>query len=277
MLRSLINRISWLSLDVVFGGLAGMYFFSRFLRVEIEPLAYLLLGMSIWGIYTLDHLIDARKIPVGSTPDRHQFHIRNKGWLSWLLVLVLIAGLVLGYLVFGKSLDLLWAIFLGVLILGIMAMLRKFSQKLAWLKEISTAFFYVLGISWLPIWNVDPIDLTWEFGAIWISYFVLALLNLLMLTYQDKEKDKAEGSLSLLSFVSQQRFASILRGIVVGLILGLLLFFLFALSFYKAFIMILLAMAVVHYLSFYSSKISVAQSRQQMELSFLLPAILFFI
>ena len=276
MLQSIYQRISWLSLDVVSGALAGMLFFARLFRAEIEMEAYLLLGGAVWIIYTLDHLLDAEKIPSGSSADRHGYHLRNKRslWVAWgLVVIACISG---GIWVFGWTMVLYLALGLAVLILGVIALLRKFEKSAAWLKELSNALFYVVGISWLPIYFADSVEFNLPSICLAILYFGLAFLNLLMLSSMDAEDDELKGFNSIASFLPEKKIIRSIRLLALGMIVLCLLAGIFFLSFYRVFALLLLLMIGWHYLSFFGKNREVQQNRQKMELVFSLPWILLF-
>jgi hypothetical protein len=53
--------------------MAGMKFFADLLEVNLSLLVYILLGMAVWCIYTLDHLWDAKSISGKASTKRHVF------------------------------------------------------------------------------------------------------------------------------------------------------------------------------------------------------------
>ena len=72
--RKILLYLNLLSLDVVLGAMAGMLFFSDLLEVNIAGSVYFLLGLAVWSIYTLDHLMDARSAINKPQSPRHQLH-----------------------------------------------------------------------------------------------------------------------------------------------------------------------------------------------------------
>jgi hypothetical protein len=63
-----------LSLDVVAGAVAGALFFGEILQVQLSFSVLTALGLTVWIIYTLDHLRDAKQILNVASTDRHRFH-----------------------------------------------------------------------------------------------------------------------------------------------------------------------------------------------------------
>lgn len=254
--------------------MAGMLFFSRLLRVPLFWEAYVLLGMAVWCIYTADHLLDSRKLPVGSSEDRHQFHRNHFKALVISLFIVGGIGLYGAIAYFGFSPELFLGAGLGMLILGIMLMIRKFVAKNVWLKELSSAVFYVVGISWLPWFQVDPIEYSWTALMLTMVYMGLAYLNLMMLSSLDSEKDKEYGFNSISAFLSPSKHMKLIHQLAILLLVitAISLFILSSLQ--RIFPAILLIMLFFHYLSFFNPKLSSAQKRMRMEAAFLVPAIL---
>jgi len=56
--------INVLSLDVVAGAMVSALFFARIFKVQILPWGVLALGLTVWTIYTTDHLVDAKRVNI---------------------------------------------------------------------------------------------------------------------------------------------------------------------------------------------------------------------
>ncbi|WPR75395.1 hypothetical protein [Algoriphagus sp. NG3] len=273
-LFKIYQRITWLSLDVVLGAMAGMLFFARALRVELDWQAYALLGMAVWCIYTADHLMDARKLAVDHPQDRHHFHLIYQKPLLGMLGVVGCLGLVWAVQFFGFSQELFFGAGLGLVILGIMLAVRKLAAKKVRLKELSSAIFYVIGISWLPWYETPEIDYPWTAFGLTLLYMGLAYLNLIMLSSLDKDTDSQSGFSSIATHLTQEKLNPKIHQLAIGLILVALIGLLLVNSLYRIFPSLLLLMLLVHYLSFFKSGSSHEQIRMRMEITFLIPAIL---
>ena len=277
ILLNFYRWFTWLSGDVVLGAMAGMLFFAKLLRAEIGWEVYGLLGMAVWCIYTADHLLDSRKITQGSPLDRHLVHRIYGKTLRYMLGGIGMLGLIWAISLFGFGPELLIGVGLGVGILGLMLFIRKLGKNLVWTKELSTAVFYVIGISWYGWFQTESVDFRWEPIAITLIYMVLAYLNLLMLSCLDAAKDKLAGFESLGTVLSPVKLILIIRKLALALILlaffGFILFF----SFYRLYSCLLLIMALVHYLSFFNAKLTIEAVRMRMEAAFMIPLLLLFI
>jgi hypothetical protein len=230
--------------------------------------------MAVWCIYTADHLLDARKLQVGSSIDRHKFHLNHFKALIFSLFIVGGIGLYGAITYFGFSPELFLGSGLGILILGIMLIIRKFVAKNVWLKELSSAVFYVIGIAWLPWYQVDPIEYSWTALILTIVYMGLAYLNLMMLSSLDSDKDKEYGFNSISTLLSPGKHLRIIQQLAILLIIISILSLVLLNSLQRIFPAILLVMLFIHYLSFFKSNLKSGQIRMRMEAAFLIPAIL---
>jgi hypothetical protein len=271
--KSIWKYVSLLSLDVVFGAMAGMLFFSRLLRVDHTPEIYLLLGMAVWCIYTGDHLLDARQAERLVSP-RHQFHRKYKNLLFTSLLILIFSGVFGAISVFGWGKELILSVALGAFIVMTMILLRKAGKAAGFLKEFSTAVFYVLGVAWIPLLRMDLLEFNWKISAFVVIYILLALLNLLMLSVLDRSDDQDQGFSSAASRIDPFQLVGAIRRLNFLLIFLCLGGFIFLNSFFRPYACMLLLMALVHYLSFFNSEIGNEAKRKRMEASFLLPWLL---
>ena len=254
--------------------MAGMLFFERALRVELNWQEYALLGMAVWCIYTADHLMDARKLAVEHAEDRHHFHLIYQKPLLLMLGIVGCIGLYWAIKFFGFSQELFFGAGLGVVILAIMLAVRKLASKQVRLKELSSAIFYVIGISWLPWYEAPAIDYTWTAFGLTLLYMGLAYLNLIMLSSLDKDSDSESGFSSIATIIPQEKLNPRIHQLAIGLVLVALIGLLLVNSLYRIFPGLALLMLLVHYLSFFKSGSSPEQIRMRMEIAFLIPAIM---
>lgn len=272
-LQSVYRLISRLSLDVVAGAVAGLLFFSRLFHTDMNPAVFQLLGMAVWCIYTLDHILDARKL---SSPgsSRHTFYHRYGGILWFFVVPTVLFGLLLAYRILGLGKELYFSLGLGIAILLTMLLLRKAGQAAGMIKEFSTAVFYVLGIAWLPLLRMEAIDWAWQNLIFIPAYIALAFLNLLMLSFLDRKEDARQGFASAALTFEPRRLLGWIRKLVFALIFLSLAGFILLPSFYRPFACLLLLMTLIHYLSFFHAGISTEAKRGRMEAAFMLPLLL---
>ena len=228
-MKEFYRWFTWLSGDVVVGAMAGMLFFSKLLRVDISWEIYGLLGVAVWCIYTLDHLVDSQKINADAALDRHLVHRIYSKSLWWMLGGIAGIGIVWAVVLLGFEKKLLIALGLVFLILGVMYGLKK--KIKIWGKELVIATFYMVGISWYSWVQFAWVDFRWELVSLTLSYFLIAFLNLLMLSSLDLSKDKKAGFHSIATLISPNKLIPLIRKLALAILLMSFFGFIFFFSF----------------------------------------------
>jgi hypothetical protein len=272
--NSPLKYISWLSIDVVFGAMAGMLFFEELFHASLQWPAYVLLALAVWCIYTLDHLLDVRMNSLAIS-ERRTFHLTHWKTLAFLLSIAVILGLVGAFWWFSWGKELQLTLALASMILGSKVLIRKAGP--GWMKELSISLFYVVGIVWLPLLRSNGIDLDWQDLAFLPVYVSLAFLNLLMLSFLDQDEDQKNGFFSAISSLHPVKLIQWIRILAFVNIFISLAGFIMLSSFYRPYACILLLIGLVHYLTFFQAGLSSEQKRMRMEASFMLPVLLFFL
>lgn len=183
LLLKFYHYINVLSLDVVAGAVIGCLFFAGIFEVSVSFFSLAALALTVWIIYTLDHLRDAMFISQMASTDRHRFHQEYFRRITAMLLLIVLVDLVLIWfvpervLVAGVALSIMIAIYLGL------------QRYLKFLKEFFVAGLYTAGIL-LPsiiyvMYDLHPIDLLLP-----AMYFVLAWMNLLLFSLIDFSEDQ---------------------------------------------------------------------------------------
>jgi hypothetical protein len=263
--------LSWLSIDVVVGSMAGMYFFMELFYTHLEWPAFVLLGLAVWSIYTFDHLMDVQQSQT-ALPSRRYFHHTIQKSLWVILGATSIIGFIGAYFWFGWGKELQLTLILALMILGSRVLIRKIGP--AWMKELSIALFYVIGISWLPILRAESVDITLLPLLFMPVYILLAFLNLLMLSFLDRDEDAKSGYFSIASTMPAQGILLLIRRLSFGLIFLSLAAFILLPSFYRPFSCVVLLIILVHYLAFFGANLNPIQKRQRMEIAFWIPWVL---
>src|SRR5688572_30353881 len=143
--------INILSLDIVAGAVFCALFFSSLLNVHMLPYAIISLALTVWIIYTADHLRDARKIRHRAATARHQFHQRHFRSLSIVLIIVMAIDSI--FILFMREPVLVWGTILAVAAL-IYLIIQRYLKVL---KEWFVASIYTCGVL-LPSVSVTPLE-----------------------------------------------------------------------------------------------------------------------
>jgi len=268
------NYFQWLSLDVVLGACAGLFFFQHLLELSFTPVVYVLMGLAVWGIYTFDHLMDARNIEGRASSARHLFHqVHFKKLLIWLF-LVGVVGLYLAFNFINFSRLISFGLLLGTMIVGNIMLLKFLGKRLTFLKELTTAAFYTAGITLVPLIRFVNGGLPRVFWFFAFGYFVMAWFNLLLLAYMDKDSDQRDKMGSIVNTFGESVTHNLLLVILcLGMLYMISLFFILR-SFYYVYIVLLLIMFLIHALAFIRPNKSKESVRRQIDASYMLPFVL---
>ena len=209
-----------LSLDVALGALASGSMVLWLYQVNMPLTWWFALPLSVWLIYTADHLLDVyRLFEKPAHTRRHRFHQHHfKAVLGvWLVLLIL--GLA-GVIYWGPPQLLLFGLGMGgltALHLGLVAWVGDKESPLVW-KETGVGGIYSLGI-WGGIWVLHPELVDLKSLCFLLQFFFLAMINLLIFSLYEEKTDRIQGHSSLIRGIGIQ--AS--RGLVKVLALGVLL------------------------------------------------------
>jgi len=212
---------SILSLDVVTGTLIGAAFVSRLCDVHPGTWFYLALALSVWIIYTADHLVDAWRLKGGAHTFRHRFHYRHFALLVW--VVALLSGVVLWLVLTRLDTRILAGglILAAVCIVYFMALSLLTTRRSLFLqKELTVALIYGAGV-WLGPVVLRGEGLAFEEALLFLMYVLVVWSVVLLYSVIEVEQDHLDGHLTLatrFSVVPCRRLVHLL--IVLALVLG---------------------------------------------------------
>ncbi|GAB3327147.1 hypothetical protein GCM10027429_00620 [Marivirga atlantica] len=188
MLNKLYQYIRAFSLDVVAGAAISARWVGNYFKVDIPSEALLALSITVWLIYTLDHLLDARKVEPQKAFLRHVLHHKNA---PLLFAMVAMMSVVLIFTVQYLSTELFWqGMLLGAIVIGYLFFVHL-RKKPYWGKEWFIAIVYASGIclptqAYLGEFSVDLL-------YFWLQFFFLASINLLIFNMFEYKSDKQFG------------------------------------------------------------------------------------
>ncbi len=197
-----------LSLDIVAGAIICAVFFARVFNVIILPYGLVSLGLTVWVIYTVDHLLDASKLRTAASTSRHRFHQEHFGAL---LVAALLAAVVDGLQLFYIRRS----VFVGGIVLASIVVVYFFVQRrLTFLKESFGAILYAGGVLLIPV-SLKETDLSFLHGMFALQFFLIALTNLLLFSLFDYAPDQRDNHNSLARSFGEQKTRTLIRVLFV--------------------------------------------------------------
>jgi len=209
------RMINILSIDIAVGAMISASFFAQLFDVQMLPQGLISLGLTVWIIYTADHLLDARKLSQAASSERHRFHQRHARILLILITFALVVDLSQIYfirsIVFKAGLGLAFLVVIYFLI----------QQRIGFLKELLGTVLYTAGVLLIPLSvksriSSSDILLILQFGMIvWI--------NLLLFSLIDQPRDEKDSHQSFATSLGQgitKKALVFLFSVSMGLVLS---------------------------------------------------------
>lgn len=208
MIGRAFRIVQILSIDIVIGAVILLRFFCAQFGVTPGWQVQVLLGGSVWLIYTSDHLRDAIKAEVGSR-ERYAFHRIHRRTLHIACVLV---ALGIAPLVLYLPLTVLY-VGLGLAACSFIYLMVQHRLASVMFKEFYVAAVYSCGVMLVPMTLSNEVRLDSLF-----LLFLLTLVNLLMFSWNEHDQDQMDGFDSIATRISSKRLeAIILVLIAIGL------------------------------------------------------------
>ncbi len=240
--------INALSLDVAFGAVFCSGILYKTLNIKADENTQLLLGLSVWLIYTLDHLIDSQKIDETGQSFRHLLHKKYFYAISTIWIIILITT---GYLTLFKipsSIIIPGFALLSFIVFHFLANQYLKPNSFFLGKEVRIAFGFTSGIALAPLILSGKIPL--EVQLVILFIFLLALINLLVFSISEKEYDQKHNLPGIAQLWLENRIRNYIHFFsILCFLLCILLFSLSSVGLFKISV-ILLAMLFVLYFSF---------------------------
>jgi hypothetical protein len=207
-LKAFFKWIHWLSLDVVLGAVGGLAFAFYSTGTPFSIPVALILGVSVWIIYLIDHLGDSLWL---KKPNSSKYRIFTSHRILFTYLIVLLAVLN-GYLIIHY---LPVKIIVAGVILCSLVLLYLFLQQILparfrnyFPKELIISIFYIAAIWFIPLAEAPHRDYV-PLGI----HFLLTLINVLLFSYFERSEDFMNHRGSCFSFLSAPKFRLILTGL----------------------------------------------------------------
>jgi hypothetical protein len=174
--------INLLSIDVAAGAMVSGLFFATIFEVQILPSGLAALGLTVWIIYTTDHLLDAHRLREPASTERHRFHQHFFKQLAFIVVAAVLIDIVLIFLIRKPILI------SGLVLAMIVAIYLLVQRNLKSLKELSATLLYCSGVA-LPALSLINYSPTPYQAILMIQFGITVLCNLLLFSLLDHSED----------------------------------------------------------------------------------------
>lgn len=216
-----------LSLDVAIGSLGAGWMASKVLEQHMHWAWYVCLPLAVWLIYTLDHLMDARRVGAGAHTERHLFHYHYFWPLMgiWLVLAPVCLAVALAFLPVE---GVYFGLAMSGLVAGHLLLVKLIGDTTApWLmKELGVGLIYAVGIWGLPmVLKGDALE--GRHFLYLLQFWLLAMANLLEFSIFEYRIDELDGHTSFVRAIGPEKaertvWAFLTLSVLIGISLMLL-------------------------------------------------------
>ncbi len=215
-----------LSLDILAGVFCGYHFARLILDCDCPPFTPVILCLTVWLIYTLDHLLDARSLKENSIKPVYRWHWDHRFILQPVLLLVGLATIGLSMVYLPTGILLFGGITGSLVILYTIAHQGKPGTHRKYLfKEVWISILYTAGIWGLPLISKGSIPDVSVLLAL-IIYLVLVLVNILLYSLHDYTNDREESQHTMATRFGREVTAHLLRILILSALILIMMAFL---------------------------------------------------
>ena len=188
-----------LSIDIALGACATSSSICYLYGIDIPINSILALGISIWLIYTCDHLMDANRIKKSATSERHHFHQKHFNLLLYIELFFFILAVFLALFFVDNRIRTNG--FILIIISSIYLILERFlgsNKNIFFMKEFVIAIIYSLGLILVPFTlGIERYNTNLAF--MFAELFLIAFSNLILFATFDKDSDANDNLVSAVS------------------------------------------------------------------------------
>ncbi len=198
--------LNLISVDIACGAMVCAAFFAHIFHIQLLHYGIASLGITVWIIYTVDHLLDASRLKGEASTRRHRFHQRYFVLISMVVIIALLIDV---YMVLHVRRQVFsWGLGLAVLVFLYLLLQRWISP----FKEFVAALLYSGGI-FLPAFSLWQGIISGPIIYLMIVFVLTALINLILFSMFDLEEDLKHTQPSLVIFSGEQNAKIILRSL----------------------------------------------------------------
>jgi len=218
--------LHFLSIDIVLGALASSCFAAKLFGSNPGTIWWITLALTVWLLYTGDHMLDAWKHRKKIERDLHYFMMKNRKTLVWSMGVVTVVNMLLIFNLLDQEL-MKYALFLAGLVLLFYAMRHVFRKNR--ILNVPGEFFVMI-LYMAGTWLGPAVALEGDFeaghGMIALIFVGVLLMNLGVISLYDIKLDSRMGIASLANLLGIKRTRNLLLGTGIAIYLVSLLQFL---------------------------------------------------
>jgi 4-hydroxybenzoate polyprenyltransferase len=191
------NFIRLFSLDIIAGALASLVYSSRVMGIDLPWSYYTVLALTVWLIYTADHLMDGAKTLGKSDSEARNFFYKYKIPIILVFLVILVFTFRLSmYRLDEKIIEFGMAPAVAVVIYLLLNRYYGSAPKWFFIKELWIALIYTLAIWGGPVIHAGDVVNPAQILLI-ASFFLVIFGNVLIYSIYEREIDIREDNNSL--------------------------------------------------------------------------------
>lgn len=244
--------LHYLSMDIVLGALASSCFAARLFATDPGLIWWITLALTVWLLYTGDHMLDAWKHRKKIERDLHYFMMKNRKTLVWTMTLVAAGDILLVFNLLGKE-YLKYALVLSGLVLLFYAMRHVFRKNRILMipGEFFVLAFYMAG-TWLGPVVAGDRNFESGHGLVALIFAGVLLMNLGVISLYDMKLDRRLGIASMANLLGVKRTKKLLLGAGLAIyLISILQFLVFEMDRFFQYALILSGMSTILLLVLY--------------------------
>ena len=244
--------LHFLSIDIVLGALASSCFAARLFGSNPGTIWWITLALTVWLLYTADHMLDAWKHRKKIERELHYFMMKNRKTLVWSMGVVTVVNILLIFNLLDQEL-MKYALVLAGLVLLFYAMHHVFRKNR--ILQIPGEFFVML-LYMAGTWLGPAVALEGDFeaghGMIALVFLGVLLMNLGVISLYDIKLDSRMGIASLANLLGKKRTKNLLLGTAIAIyLISVLQFMVYEMDRYFQYALILTGMITILLLVLY--------------------------
>ena len=246
------RHIHFLSLDIVIGALASSCFAARLFGVDPGWVWWLILALTVWLLYTGDHMLDAWRHRKKVEREMHVFMLKHRKIVRFALGVVALVNFMLIINLLDKQL-MKYALVLAGLVLLFYAMRHIFRKnKLLHIPGEGFVLLLYMAGTWLGPAVVFEQSFEPGHGMITLIFAGVLLMNLGVISLYDVKLDTRLGLGSMAREFGAKRTKNMVLGTALTIyLISLLQFLVFDVDRFSQFTLILAGMATIYLLVLY--------------------------
>ncbi len=247
------RHLHFLSIDIVLGALASSCFAARLFATDPGWIWWIILALTVWLLYTGDHMLDALRHKKKVEREMHYFMLKHRKLVIYSLGVVAVVNFILIINLLDKELF-KYALVLAGLVLLFYAMRHVFRKNR--ILRIPGEFFVLL-LYMAGTWLGPVVAFEGGFeaghGMIALIFLGVLLMNLGVISLYDIKLDSRMGIASLANLLGIKSTKNLLLGTAMAIYLvSLLQFLVFDMDRYSKYALILAGMCTILLMVIYS-------------------------